>query len=100
MNAILGYAEMLMEDAEESGDSSSIADLQRIHQSGMHLLALINDVLDLAKVEAGKMEALAEDFIIEELIDDVTATAHPLLGKNNNTLSIERRGDMGIAHQE
>jgi CheY-like chemotaxis protein len=100
MNAILGYAEMLMEDAEDSGDSSSIADLQRIHQSGMHLLALINDVLDLAKVEAGKMEALAEDFIIDELIDEVTATAHPLLTKNNNTLSIERSGDLGVAHQD
>ena len=73
-----------MEEAEETGQVEPVPDLQRIHQSGMHLLALINDVLDLAKVESGKMEALAEDFVIDDLVEEVAATSHPLLTKNNN----------------
>ena len=100
MNAILGYSEMLMEEAEDSGNVDSVPDLKRIHQSGMHLLALINDVLDLAKVEAGKMETLAEDFVVEDLIEEVTATSHPLLAKNNNSLRVERTAKLGIAHQD
>ena len=100
MNAILGYTEMLMEEAEESGDLEPVPDLQRIHQSGLHLLALINDVLDLAKVESGKMEALAEDFVIEDLVEEVVATSHPLLARNNNSLRIERLTELGIAHQD
>jgi signal transduction histidine kinase/CHASE3 domain sensor protein len=100
MNAILGYTEMLMEEAEESGDLEPVPDLQRIHQSGMHLLALINDVLDLAKVEAGKMEALVEDFVVEDLVEEVAATSHPLLAKNNNSLRIERVGELGVARQD
>ena len=100
MNAILGYSEMLMEEAEDSGDEESLPDLKRIHQSGMHLLALINDVLDLAKVEAGKMETLAEDFAVEDLIEEVTAASHPLLTKNSNSLRVERTNELGVAHQD
>ncbi|GAG41802.1 unnamed protein product, partial [marine sediment metagenome] len=86
MNAILGYSEMLMEEAEDAGQEEFVSDLKKIHQSGAHLLALINDVLDLAKIESGKMEALAEDFEVETLIDEVSATAQPLMGKNENQL--------------
>jgi signal transduction histidine kinase/DNA-binding response OmpR family regulator len=100
MNAILGYSEMLMEDAEESGDEDTAADLKKIHQSGNHLLALINDVLDLAKIESGKMEALSEDFEVESLIDEVAATAQPLMGKNRNQLRIERGEALGSAQQD
>ncbi len=100
MNAILGYSEMLMEDAEDAGQEAVVADLQKIHQSGTHLLALINDVLDLAKIESGKMEALAEDFEIETLIDEVSATAQPLMNKNDNQLRIERGDGLGTAHQD
>ena len=100
MNAILGYSEMLMEDAEDSGDADTVADLKKIHQSGNHLLTLINDVLDLAKIESGKMEAAAEDFEIEGLIDEVAATAQPLMGKNRNQLRIERGEALGSAHQD
>jgi PAS domain S-box-containing protein len=100
LNAILGYSEMLTEDAEDAGQESAAADLKRIHQAGSHLLSLINDVLDLAKIESGKMEALAEDFDVESLIDDVSATAQPLMAKNDNQLRVERGEAVGRAHQD
>jgi signal transduction histidine kinase len=100
MNAILGYSEMLMEEAEDLEQEEFIPDLKKIHGSGTHLLSLINDVLDLAKVESGRMEAFSEDFDIDSLIDEVSGTAQPLIEKNNNTLSIEHGGQLGRAHQD
>jgi signal transduction histidine kinase/DNA-binding response OmpR family regulator len=100
MNAILGYSEMLMEEAEELGQEDFIPDLKKINQAGTHLLALINDVLDLSKVESGKMEAFAEEINLDRLIDEVSATAQPLIGKNNNKLLIERGKQLGSAHQD
>ena len=100
MNAILGYSEMLIEEAEDLEQEDFIPDLQKINKAGTHLLALINDVLDLAKIESGKMEAFAEVIGIDSLIDDVSGTAHPLMEKNNNTLSIERGKDLGSAFQD
>jgi signal transduction histidine kinase/DNA-binding response OmpR family regulator len=100
MNAILGYSEMLIEEAEDAGQEDFIPDLQKINRSGNHLLALINDVLDLSKVESGKMEAFAEDFDVEGLIDDVSATALPLMAKNDNHIAIERGDRLGSSHQD
>lgn len=100
MNAILGYSEMLMEEAEDLEQEDFIPDLQKINQSGKHLLALINDVLDLSKIESGKMEAFAEDIDLDILIDEVSATAHPLLEKNNNSLAIVRGEELGMAFQD
>ena len=100
MNAILGYSEMLMEEAEDDGNEGYIADLKKIHQSGGHLLSLINDVLDLAKIESGKMEALAEDFEVAGLIEEVGTTARPLMDKNENELLIECDAGIGTAHQD
>ena len=100
MNAILGYSEMLMEDAEDAGQEDFIPDLKKINQAGAHLLALINDVLDLSKVESGKMEAYCEEINLNNLIDDVAATAHPLLEKNGNKMAIERGKDLGNAFQD
>jgi len=100
MNAILGYSEMLMEEAEELGQEASIPDLKKINQAGTHLLALINDVLDLSKIESGKMEAFAEEINLDRLIDEVAATAQPLIEKNNNRLVIERGKQLGSAHQD
>ena len=100
MNAILGYSEMLMEEAEDLEQEEFIPDLQKINKAGTHLLALINDVLDLAKIESGKMEAFAEVIDIDTLIDEVSGTAHPLMEKNKNTLSIERGKNLGSAHQD
>ena len=100
MNAILGYSEMLIEEAEDAGQEDSIPDLKKINQAGTHLLALINDVLDLSKVESGKMEAFAEEINLDSLIDEVAATAHPLLEKNGNKLAVERGKNLGNAFQD
>ena len=86
MNAILGYCEMLREDAQDEGLDAFDEDLKKIHEAGTHLLALINDVLDLSKIEAGKVEIFAEHFYVSELIDQAATTARPMLEKNNNTL--------------
>ena len=95
MNAILGYTEMLLEEAEDSGAEESVPDLNRILAAGRHLLALINDVLDLSKIEAGKMTLFIETFPVREMIDDVAATLAPLVEKNRNRLVIEVDEDVG-----
>jgi PAS domain S-box-containing protein len=100
MNAILGYSEMLMEEAEDLGHEDFIPDLKKINQAGTHLLALINDVLDLSKIEAGRMEAYAEDIDVSTLVDEVAATAQPLMSRNNNRLIIERGEGLGYVHQD
>ena len=100
MNAILGYSEMLMEEAEDIGQDDFVSDLKKINQAGNHLLSLINDVLDLSKIESGKMEAFAEDFDVGALIDHVVGTVQPLMSKNNNQLKIERGEQLGHAHQD
>ncbi|MDH3831022.1 MAG: response regulator [Gammaproteobacteria bacterium] len=100
MNAILGYSEMLTEDAQDLGQEDFIPDLQKINKAGTHLLSLINDVLDLAKIESGKMEAFPENIEVNTLLDEVSATAHPLMEKNNNSLAIERGKDLGMAYQD
>ena len=88
MNAILGYSEMLQEEAEEEGLDSFIPDLQKIQNAGKHLLALINDILDLSKIEAGKMELYLEEFDVAAIVGDVAATVQTLVAKKNNTLIV------------
>ncbi len=95
MNAIIGYSEMLMEEAEENADDSALGDLKKIHSSGRHLLALINDILDLSKIEAGKMDIFIENVDIGKMIGDVVATIEPLVQKNQNTLNIESPAGLG-----
>jgi signal transduction histidine kinase/DNA-binding response OmpR family regulator len=89
MNAIIGYSEMLIEDAEDEGDDEVVGDLGKIHRAGKHLLALINDVLDLSKIEAGKMDLYLETFEIAPMIDEVVATVDAVIRKNQNTLRAE-----------
>ena len=86
LNAIIGYSEMLIEDAEAANQLDTINDLDKIHHSGKHLLSLISDILDLSKIEAGKVELHPEEINIVELIDDITETIAPLAKENNNTL--------------
>ena len=86
MNAIIGYSEMLMEEAEDIGQDDFIPDLEKIHGAGKHLLSLINDILDLSKIEAGRMELYIEDFNIKNLIDETVSTILPLIEKNENVL--------------
>jgi signal transduction histidine kinase len=89
MNAIIGYSEMLLEDAEEEGLAEFQSDLEKIRSSGKHLLGLINEILDLSKIEAGKMEIFLESFDVNKLIEEVRATIHPLAEKKSNQLVID-----------
>ena len=89
LNAIIGYSEMLQEDAADCGHEEFIADLQKIHTAGRHLLGLINDVLDISKIEAGKMDLFLETFFVADLLRDVVSTIQPLVNKNHNTLKVE-----------
>ena len=100
MNAILGYSEMLTEEAEDVGQDDFIPDLKKINHAGNHLLSLINDVLDLSKIESGKMEAFTEVFDVGALIDQIAGTAQPLMVKNNNHFRIERGDNLGNANQD
>ena len=100
MNAILGYSEMLIEEAEDVEQEDFIPDLKKINQAGTHLLSLINDVLDLSKIETGKMEAFAENIDVNNLIDEVSGTVRPLIEKNSNKLVIERGEQLGDAYQD
>jgi signal transduction histidine kinase len=95
MNAIIGYSEMLMEDAEDEGKDEAVGDLKKIHAAGNHLLALINDVLDLSKIEAGKMDLHLEEFEIPAMVDDVVTTIDALVKKNDNTLNAEFDPSLG-----
>ncbi len=88
MNAIIGYSEMLTEDAEDDGYEEIIPDLQKISGAGKHLLSLINDILDLSKIEAGKMELFLERFSLHQMMEEVAATGRPLVEKNGNELVI------------
>ena len=100
MNAILGYSEMLCEEAEELGQTGFIPDLKKINQSGRHLLALINDVLDISKIESGKIDAYPEEFVVNDLLDDIGSTAQALMSSNNNQFEIIRKDEMGVAFQD
>ena len=86
LNAIIGYSEMLQEEAEDLAADAFLPDLQRINAAGKHLLGLINDILDLSKIEAGRMDLFVETFEIGQLIEDVQAVARPLVDKNENAL--------------
>ena len=88
LNAIIGYSEMLKEDAEDDGLDAYSTDLEKIFSSGNHLLTLINDILDLSKIEAGKMELFIEEFEYKDLLKQIDATAKPLVEKNGNKLII------------
>jgi PAS domain S-box-containing protein len=95
LNAILGYSEMMQEDAEEAGHSALIPDLQRVQAAGRHLLNLINEVLDLSKIEAGKMELYLETVDIGKLMNDVATTVEPLVQRNTNRLEVIHRNQPG-----
>jgi signal transduction histidine kinase len=100
LNAIIGYSEMLMEDAEEGGREAAVADLLKIRASGKHLLALIKDILDLSKIEAGKINLYTENFDVVAMINDVASTVRPLAEENGNTLEIRCHRDTGTMHAD
>jgi signal transduction histidine kinase len=97
MNAIIGYSEMLEEEAADLGMERFVADLQKIRSAGRHLLGLINGVLDLAKIEAGRMELYPEPVDVDELVGDVANAAEPLMRTNGNRFETVRAGRLGEA---
>jgi signal transduction histidine kinase/DNA-binding response OmpR family regulator len=100
LNAILGYSEMLQEDADDAGHASLVPDLQKIHAAGSHLLTLINDILDLSKIEAGKMELVLESFEVAAVVRDVATTIQPLVDRNGNRLEVRCADDLGTMHAD
>lgn len=95
LNAIIGYSEMLQEDAGDMGYEDIVPDLEKIHHAGKHLLGLINDILDISKIEAGRMDLYLETFSISSLIQEVQATVRPLIDKNDNQLIVHCSADLG-----
>jgi signal transduction histidine kinase len=100
LNAIIGYSEMLREQAEEDGASAYAEDLEKIRAAGRHLLSLINEVLDLSKIEAGRMELFLEAYSVAELVRDVATTVQPLVEKNGNRLIVDANGAGGEARAD
>ncbi len=96
MNAIIGVSEMLLEDARDLHREDDVEPLERILRAAQHLLALINDILDLSKIEAGKMELNLESFAVEPLLRDVVATLLPMARKNGNAIDASCAGDVGV----
>jgi PAS domain S-box-containing protein len=95
LNAIIGYSEMLEEETQELGKETVVKDLQRIQSAGKHLLALINDILDLSKIEAGKMGLHLEAFSVAHMIEEIASTIQPAVAKNTNTLQVEIAENVG-----
>jgi signal transduction histidine kinase/DNA-binding response OmpR family regulator len=100
LNAIIGYSELLQEEAEDAGQSDALPDLERIHSAGKHLLGLINDILDLSKVEAGKMTLYFESFDLKRLVDSVSSTIRPLIANNSNQFELVCPDHIGSMHSD
>ncbi len=95
LNAIIGYSDMLQEEAQDNGQEELVPDLQKIHRAGKHLLSLINDILDLSKVEAGKMELYLENFGVISMLQEVVTTVYPLVEQKCNRLNLEWDDTLG-----
>jgi PAS domain S-box-containing protein len=100
LNAIIGYSEILEEEALEEGLENLIPDTRKICTAGKHLLTLINDILDLSKIEAGRMELYLESFDLGNLIEEVVATLHPLVEKNGNQLQVSCSHNLGVMYAD
>jgi signal transduction histidine kinase len=95
LNAILGYSELLQEDAREEGNEVFAGDLDKIQLAGKHLLAVINDILNFSKIEAGRMDLFLETFDLRSLVDDVVTAIQPVFETNRNRLTVKARKDIG-----
>ena len=100
MNAIIGYSEMLMEDAQDDGNEDAVGDLRKIHAAGKHLLTLINDILDLSKIEAGKMELYLESFEVSDMIGEVQSTILSVVQNKGNQLVVDVDPGLGEMYSD
>ena len=95
LNAIIGYTELLLEDATDSRDEPMMEDLSKVHSAARHLLVLIKDILDLTKIEAGKIELELAQINVQELVDDMAHTIQPVVDKNDNEFVVECSDEIG-----
>ena len=100
LNAIIGVTEMLLEDARDLERDDELEPLERVLRAARHLLALINDILDLSKIEAGRMELHLESFPLAPLIEDVAKTIEPMATKNGNRIVVDCRPELGAIHAD
>ena len=100
LNAIIGYSEMVEEEVADVGHPELAPDLRKIRAAGRHLLALINDILDLSKIEAGKLELFVESFDVGETVREVTTTVRPLVEKNANRLDVRGADGLGTMRSD
>ena len=100
LNAVIMYSELLQEEAVDRGVDSFVPDLEKIRAGGKHLLALVNGVLDLSKIEAGKMDLYLETFEIGTMIRDVATTVEPLIRKKGNKFIVECPAEIGTMHAD
>ncbi len=100
LNAIIGYSEMLLDETTDQGQSAMLPDLEKIRTAGKHLLTLINDILDLSKIEAGKTELVLETFGLAGLMAEIVTTIQPLLERNGNTLAVHGADTEDLIHAD
>ena len=97
LNAVLGYSEILLEEAELEGNGQQIADIEKISAAGKHLLSMVNDILDMSKIEAGKMDLFPIDVDLDKFFNEVDLTSRPLATKNTNAFEVDRgTGSLGM----
>ena len=100
LNAIIGYSEMLEEESEELGLQEAVDDVKQINTAGTHLLAIIDDILDISNIEAGKVELKLQTFPVAEVIDEVVANIEPETKKSENTFTVESGDGLGSMHAD
>jgi signal transduction histidine kinase len=100
LNAIIGYSEMLQEQAADDGLEDFVADLAKVHGAAKHLLALINDILDLSKIEASQLKLVPETFDVAALVRETAATVAPLVEQKGNALEVACAADLGAMHAD
>src|SRR5262249_6654239 len=100
LNAIIGLTELLCENAQRFGTEKALDPLRRVLRAGRHLLNLINDILDLSKIEAGKLDLVLAEVMIQPVVEEVLGTARPLAEQNRNQLALECSADIGIIRSD
>ncbi|HEY5604777.1 MAG TPA: ATP-binding protein [Gammaproteobacteria bacterium] len=100
LNAIIGYTELLLDDVERTQDGMLVSDLSKVHSAAKHLLVLINDILDLTKIEAGKIELELAEINVLDLIQEIKHTIQPIITKNNNEFTIDCDESCGVMYAD
>jgi signal transduction histidine kinase len=100
LHTVIGYSELIQDEAEELGYQEILSDLERIQDSSRHLLTIINDILDFSKIEAGRMELDLDTFSISSLVEEIANSVQPLVAKNGNTLQVRLADDLGTMYSD